>query len=425
MPDQRQPRDPADQSHSLRSAPTPTAQSGSAGFHETHASSGYSSPSPAPTGATSKRVTWAELFFDLVFVFSITQVSALLDPGSPALGAIRALVVFVPVYWTWVGATMHGNLHDTDSAGMRIGLFAVALFGLFLALAVPGSFGSLGLMFGASYWAARVVLYLLMRGTYRAIGWFHPFTAAAFVTGPLLVLGGLVPDPQRLLLWAVAALIDLSMPYLARKGLARIPFQPAHLAERYGLFIIIALGESVVAIGVAAEHGPLAAEDLLAVSIGFMVTAALWWVYFAFAASAIRAALSNADTPLEAIRPVLPYGHLGFLAGIIALSAGVGEVVVSPSDPLDGGAVALLMGGTALFLATFGYTRWQLFHTISTPRLLAAMACVVLVPPALLLPAIVTLTLLLVVLVALNAIEAWLVRRPRPAGGRPLGSRKS
>lgn len=355
-----------------------------------------------------KRVTWVELFFDLVFVVAVTQVSGLLHADRSWSGVARAVVVFVPIFWAWVGTTMHANLHDVDRPGDRPGVFAVGLAGLFMALALPHAYGSRGLLFGAGYWTARLVLLSLVWRSYRGVG-FNPFTSGAFVTGPLLVAGGLAPGQGRVAAWAAAAAVDLLVPYLSRRGLARIPFEPGHLAERYGLFVIIALGESVVATGVTAGGQPLTAPGLLAVAVAFTVVCALWWVYFVFAAGAIRHGLRSAQVPIEVIRPVLPYGHLGFVAGIIAIAAAISEVVAHPLDHLHTDTAALLFGGSALFLGTFGYTRWKLFHTLATPRLAAAGASLALLLPTRMVPAVAALGALVVVLVALNAIEARIV----------------
>lgn len=364
--------------------------------------------SSASLPESGKRVTWTELFFDLVFAYAITQVSELLSAQHTPSHVGRALIVFIPVYWTWVGATMHGSLHDVDRPKTRIGIFIVALIGLFMALAVPASFGPDGVLFGASYWAARVVLLVLVRAAYRGTR-FNSFVVAAVVSGPLLLVGGFVDENVRVVLWGLAACIDVSVPYLARRRLVGIPFEPAHLAERYGLFVIIALGESVVAIGVSAGHQSVTPTLLSAMAVSFTLTVALWWVYFVYAAAAIRYGLQRADVPIEVIRPVLPYGHLGFVAGIIASATAVGAVIAEPSSHLGFEMAALLFGGVALYLATFGYTRWAMFRTVSGPRLIAASVCVMVVPAAVAVPAGAALLILTVIVVSLNLIEAHLV----------------
>jgi low temperature requirement protein LtrA len=357
-----------------------------------------------------KRVTWVELFFDLVFVVAITQVSSLLHTDHSWSGVSRAVVVFIPIYWAWVGMSMHANLHDVDQTRARLGVFAVGLCGLFMALALPAAYESRGLLFGASYWAARLLLYALMWSSYRGVG-FNPFTAAAFVTGPLLTLGGLADGNVRTALWALAAGVDLLVPFLARRRMAGIAYEPSHLPERFGLFLIIALGESVAeACNVAAEQ-PATPARLAAVAVAFALACALWWVYFVFAAGAIRYALRTAEVAMEVIRPVLPYGHLGFIGGIIAVAAATGEVILHPLDHPHTGTTALLFGGTALYLATFGYTRWQMFRTVSTTRLSTAALCLALLPLATRIPALAAMAALTVVLVALNMWEARIAHR--------------
>jgi len=362
-----------------------------------------------------KRVSWVELFFDLVFVVAVTQVSGLLHDDHSWPGAARALVVFIPIYWAWVGMSMHANLHDVDRTRARLGVFSVGLCGLFMALALPQAYGSRGVLFGVSYWAARLILDALMRSSYRGVG-FNPFTAGAFVTGPLLTLGGLTHGNLRLAVWALAAAVDLFVPFLARRGMTRIAYEPSHLPERFGLFLLIALGESVAETGVVAGHQPATPARLTAVAVSFALACALWWVYFAFAADAIRYAVRTAEVAIEVIRPVLPYGHLGFIGGIIAVAAATGEVIAHPLDHLHPDTAALLFAGAGLYLATFGYTRWKMFRTLSTVRLSAAAACLALLPLTGLLPALAATAVLTTLLVAVNAAEARIaVRDPNVA----------
>jgi low temperature requirement protein LtrA len=371
-----------------------------------------------------KRVTWVELFFDLVFVVAITQVSRLLHADHSWSGVSQALVVFIPIYWAWVGMTMHANLHDVDRTSARLGVFAVGLCGLFMAVALPAAYESRGLLFGASYWAARLLLFALMWRSYRGVG-LNPFSAAAFVSGPLLVLGGLADGQLRVVVWALAAGVDLVVPYLARRRMSGIAYEPSHLPERFGLFLIIALGESLAETGIVAGEEPATVSRLAAVAVAFALTCALWWVYFAFAADAIRFALRTADVAMEVIRPVLPYGHLGFIGAIIAIAAATGEVVMHPLEHLHTDVAALLFVGTALYLATFGYTRWRMFHTVSTTRLSAAALCLALLPLAGQTSALAAMSVLTVLLVALNAWEARTVPRPELLNGNPTVKRET
>jgi len=368
--------------------------------------------------ATEKRVTWAELFFDLVFVFAVTQVSGLLHDHHDWGGLLRALVVFVPIWWAWVGTSVHANTHDVDNPVDRVGIFAVGLFSLFMALAVGDAYGTRGALYGASYFVIRLLLAALVFRGGRITA--NAFSVGLAVTGPLLVAGGLLHGGWRLALWGTAALTDLAVPRLLRGRLARIRFNADHLPERFGLFLIIALGESVVAIGVSAAPDPMSPARLGAVAAAFALACALWWVYFAFAASAVQYALSVATVQTDIIRQVLAYGHLSLIGAIIAVAVGLAEVVHHPLALLHLDVAGLLLGGCALYLATFGYLRWRMFRRIGWGRLAAAAGCLALLPLSRVLPALAVLVALVAVTVTLNVFEAAAVRRAREARRRKL-----
>jgi low temperature requirement protein LtrA len=236
----------------------------------------------------------------------------------------------------------------------------------------------------------------------------------------LLVVGGLLNGGWRLALWGTAALIDLTVPRLLRRRLALVHFDSGHLPERFGLFLIIALGESIVAIGIAAAPDLMSPARLGAVAAAFALACALWWVYFAFAASAVQYALSVAAVQNDIIRQVLAYGHLSLISAIIAVAVGLAEVVHHPTAPLHLDVAALLIGGCALYLATFGYTRWRMFRRIGWSRLTAAAVCLVLLPAAPVVPALAVLLALVVITVTLNLAEAASIRRARAAHVRQM-----
>jgi len=190
-----------------------------------------------------------------------------------------------------------------------------------------------------------------------------------------------------------------------------VRFDTGHLPERFGLFLIIALGESVVQIGVAASGGALTGTRLVATIAAYALACSLWWVYFVFAASAVRHALAEARIHADVVRPVFSYGHLLFICAIIAVAVGLAEVVAAPGTHLHGGPAGLLVGGCALYLATFGYTRWRMFRSVSWTRLGAAAVCLTVLPVATRVSGLAVVLALVVVTVALNALEAAVVRR--------------
>jgi low temperature requirement protein LtrA len=343
---------------------------------------------PPEQSAPGKRVTWAELFFDLVFVFAVTQGSVLLHGDHSPAGIVRAVVVFVPVYWVWVGTTIQSNVNDLSRPLDRLPIFAVALGGLFMALAVADAYHGRALLFAGSYWGCRLVLGIrLFVGPHFTL---NPFVVSMTITGPMLVVGALVH------------------------------YDPGHLSERFGTFVLIALGESIVAIGSpAAVSHHLDANTLLTMAAAFALTCGLWWVYFHFATDAMRHALATAKVQLDITRHVLSYGHVLFIASIMTIAVGMSEAVHHPSERLSWGVTALLYVGCAIYLSGFGYTRWMMFRKVSSTRLVAAGALLALLPLGRAIPAAAALALAALVLAVLNVVEYQIVARDQRAAGLP------
>lgn len=369
---------------------------------------------PGEANPTSeKRVSWAELFFDLVFVVAITTMSTRLGRDHSWAGLLRSLIVFVPIYWLWVGTSIQANLTDTTKPALRLRILAVALAGVFMALALPGVYGHDAMVFAAAYWAGRVVLGApLMLRTDR--GFTVPlsgYSVSMLLTGPLLVIGAIVPGPAREAVWGAAAVVDLATPTVLRARLQHLHFDAAHLAERFGLFVLIALGESVVVVATPAPLAELGVGRACATAAAFALSCGLWWVYFHFAADAMRHSLATAKVQLDITRLVLSYGHLSFIAAIIVVAAGLRAAIVAPAQDLTWSVTGLLFGGVALYLATFGFTRWAMFRLVSYTRLTTAAAVLALMPVAPHVPSLVSLTGLAVVLAILNAVELLRVEK--------------
>ena len=375
---------------STSSPPRATSTSGRRRPRPEYGRVGACLKSPNGRNRPRRRVTWTELFFDLVLVFAITQITALLheDHGWAALG--QALIVFVPIYWAWVGTSVHCNLHDTDNAVDRAGILALALCALFMAVAVPAGVRAAGC-------AVR-------RGVLRAAG--DPRRAvlprAADHVGhpagrrvchrPTDAGRRAGAHAGRTVLWGLAAVVDLATPRVLRRRLMAVAFDAGHLVERFGLFVIIALGESVVDIGASAARAePLTVAGLLAVAASFVLAAGLWWVYFVYATSADPARAVDRPDP-DRHRPSGVQLGPPVLRGRHHRGGGrPSRVVAHPTTALGPGPAALLFGGTGLYLATFGYTRWRMFHTWAKTRLTTAAVVLALLPLAHLGPALLAL----------------------------------
>ena len=360
-----------------------------------------------------QRVTWAELYFDLVFVFAVTQVAHAIYVGSGWGDLWRSLLLFVPFWWAWVGTTILFNGMVISATKRHLLLLAIAGAAFVMSIAVPDAYGNRGVLFGGAYLASRILLGVAMqaRGVFRAR--LNPFTVA-LVTGPVWMLAGLAPWNVREWIWLVLALVELSVPIVLGHRLDYMQFDAAHLPERFGLFIIIALGETLVGIGQGGTQHALQGLEAVTLIIAFLFSCGLWWTYFQYGASATEHALRTARVPAVLVRSTFSYGHLAFILGIILCAAGLAQAVADPHAHLRGVHALLLGSGTALYIGTFCYTRIVMFGGATYSRIggtLLAILITVLSPG---LPAIVPLALLTVMVIALNVFELYWVDSGRP-----------
>ena len=329
----------------------------------------------------SARVSTLELFFDLVFVFTITQLTGVLVEGGSAGSALQVAVMLAVIWWMYDGYAWLTNAIATDLLRFRLLLLGGMGAFLVIALAIPGAYRSTGLAFGLGY--AVVVLVhagMYVRGTsmseVAAILRIVPFnlTAAAMVMAGG-VAGGRVQD----VLWAVAALLLWFTPWLtSTEGFV---IAAEHFCERHGLVIIIALGESIVVIGVAAAGIPVDARLVLVALVALALTASLWWLYFR-EEEAVEQAMVEADRSRRARLALVGFGywHYGLLLGVVAVAAGLKKAIGSPYDELGGWIGIELAVGVALFLwCTVGFSRTLGLGT-SVPRLAAGAAALVTIP---------------------------------------------
>jgi low temperature requirement protein LtrA len=357
--------------------------------------------------AHSQRVSWAELFFDLVFVFAVTQVASAAQSAGSAIAVGRALVLFIPFWWAWVGVSILYNGVELVTTTRHLKVFALGLGAFVMSIAVPDAYGQRGPVFAFSYLCLRV---LLAWAIWRR-GFFpdrlNPYTVSALVSAPLFVVGSFTPLPARGWIWLAAAALELSTPTLLRRRLSGLRFDAAHLPERFGLFVIIALGEVLVGVGVQESHEGLGWTALVALVLAFVLTCGLWWTYFHFPISALEHALREARIQSVLVRTVFSHGHLAMVTGLILISAGLAEAVRQPLHHPTGVHAYFLATGTALYLLTFCYTRALMFGGIGVTRLVGGLLAAALASLGPFTPVIATLAALVSLLIALNAFEGW------------------
>jgi low temperature requirement protein LtrA len=357
-----------------------------------------------------ERVTPLELFFDLVFVLALTQSTALIAHMPTWGGVLKGLLVLGMLWWSWGGYAWLTSVVDPEEGAVRLVIFVAMAAFLVAAICVPGAFGSEALLFACAYAVVRVahiVLFLLASrddpGLRRSVVGLAGSTA---VGAGLLFLAAATSGDARVAIWGVALLLDTGGPYLfGQEGWKLVP---GHFAERHGLIVIIALGESVVAIGVASKR-PIDAGLVTAAVLGIVVAAALWWVYFDVTSIVAARRLARAKPGRERneiARDSYSYLHFPMIAGIALLAVGLKLTLAHVGDPLQLVPATALLGGAALYLLAHVAFRLRNVRTLSVRRLLCAGVLLALIPLALEISALATLGILAGLLALLIAYEA-------------------
>ncbi|MGI5211505.1 low temperature requirement protein A [Plantactinospora sp. CA-290183] len=376
----------------------------------------------SPRQPDNKSVTWEELFFDLAFVFALSQFSHVLADIHGWAGVGKVVILFVTIYWIWGGAGLYTDQQDVSRPSGRIVILALGFGSLLLAMTIPAAYGDHGLLFVCAALSSRILLGVV---TLRGLPLWRAFLLSphgvVVVTAPLLLAGALSEGKARIALWTVAAVIDVASPWLARRTVRAIRVQPRHYTHRYGLLIIIVLGESVIQVGAAAVGEPLTSVRVLAMAAGYALASSLWWTYFGYGVQAFRGALEQAEDQARLRVAILIYAHLLFSLAIIVIADGVADVVTAPVEPLSSAETNRLFGGCALFLGTFAYTHWRIHRKIAWRRVGVAAACLGLLPLAPLLPALAALGLLLLLVAGVAGMEEMFRHRHvAGSGGSPL-----
>ncbi len=357
-----------------------------------------------------ERVTPLELFFDLVFVLALTQCTTLIARTPTWEGMLKGMLVLGMLWWSWTGYAWLTSVVDPEEGAVRLAMFAAMAAFLVAALCVPGAFGSEALLFACAYAAVRaahIVLFMLASREDAALRHSVIGLAGSTATGAgLLFCAAFTNGTLQLSLWGLALVLDMGGPYLF--GAEGWKLVPGHFAERHGLIVIIALGESIVAIGVGAKT-VIGAGIVAAAVLGVVVTAALWWVYFDVVAIVAGRRLARAEEGRERneiARDSYSYLHFPMVAGIALIAVGIKRTIGHVDDPLKLIPAAALLGGAALYLLAHVAFRLRNMRTLNRRRLVCAIVLLALLPAGAALPALVTLGILAALLSALIAYEA-------------------
>ena len=372
------------------------------------------------------QVTPLELFFDLVFVLALTQCTALMAHHPTWEGIAQGLLVLGMVWWAWVGYAWLTSVLDPEEGAVRLVIFGAIAAMLLVSLSAPEAFGDLGLAFALALGVVRtahIALFVIADPSdaelRRSVTGLAMSTAVAVA---LLALASFFDGPAQGALWALALGMDMAGPYFIRPDGWRL--EPEHFAERHGLIVIIALGESIVAIGVGAA-GVLDLAIGTAAVLGVALAAALWWAYFDVVALVSARRLAAAEPGRarnELARDSYSYIHLLLVAGIVLAALGLEETLAHTGEELDTVHSFALFGGVATYLLGLAAFRYRHVRSMNRRRVGLAILLLLLVPVATEIPALVSVAVVNILVWAVLARDTRSygegrrrTRRPRPA----------
>ncbi|NKL65189.1 low temperature requirement protein A [Rhizobium beringeri] len=316
----------------------------------------------AKGSASGSKVTFLELFFDLVFVFSISQLSHALAAHYTPLGAAEAALMTFAVWWVWIFTAWVTNWLDPEKMPVRGMLVALMMLGLLLSASIPEAFGDKGLLFAGAYVAMQVgrslfTTYAMTRVDRPNTLNFVRITTWLVVAGVFWIAGGLLEHEARLIAWVIALAIEyagpaagFAVPGLGRSTARDWDVSGAHMAERCALFVIICLGEAILVSGRTFSELPFSGLTSIVFVTGFIGTVAMWWLYFRFGHGRAAHRIEHEETPGSLARQAFTYGHIPILAGIIVHAVAVEFMFSHPHETGNLGIAAAVLGGSGLFL---------------------------------------------------------------------------
>jgi len=345
------------------------------------------------------KVSFVELFFDLVFVFAITQISHTLLEHFSGVGLAQAALLLGAVWWIWIYTSWVTNWLDPETTPVRLMLFALMFAGLVLSASLPQAFGAGGLLFACAYVAIQLGRSLFALHTLRPHSPanyrnFLRITLWLALSGLFWIAGGLSEGAVRFGLWALALTLELGspalgfyVPGLGRSTTADWDVEGGHLAERCALFIIIALGESILVTGATAAKLPVTTANLAAFANAFLSSIAMWWIYFHIGAERASERIATSHDPGSLARIAYTYIHLLLVAGIILVAVGDEFVIAHPGGHTETRVAIAVIGGPAFYLlgnllfkrVTAGW--WPLSHLAGLAMLALLVPIAAVAPP--------------------------------------------
>jgi low temperature requirement protein LtrA len=373
------------------------------------AATGTRAPRIAAVLREGERVTPLELFFDLVFVLAITQCTALMAADATWSGLAQGMLVLGVLWWSWIGYAWLTSVVDPEEGAVRFAIFGAMAAFLIAAIAVPDAFGDLALPFALAYGAVRAAhIALFVLASRDDPGLRHSVAGLAISTAigvSLLIAASFLDGLAQGAMWLLALTLDMAGPlFIDASGWRLVP---GHFAERHGLIIIIALGESIVAIGLGA-HSQLTWGIAAAATLGIALSAALWWMYFDVVALVSRRRLINAPEGMQRntmARDSYSYLHLPMVAGIVLVALALETTIAHVGDALHTVPAFALLGGVSIYLLGLVSVRLRHVHTVNWRRLVLAGVMLALIPVATNIPALATLAIVTAVLAAVIAYE--------------------
>jgi low temperature requirement protein LtrA len=365
-----------------------------------------------------QRATWLELFFDLVYVFAITQLSHTVLADHTPRGLARSAFLLLVVWWAWIYTTWMANWFDPDAVPVRLVLIGVMLASLLMAIALPRAFAGDGLLFATAYVVLQVgrnAFNVIVSGRGSAYDQsFRRFLAWSVLSAPFWIAGGLASGETRAVFWIAALTLDYGAPLvrywtpgLGGSDLEEWTIEGSHFAERFQLFVIIALGESIVVTGATASAAGVDRATVVALTVCFLGSAALWWLYFDRVAGFAQARLADAGDAESGLlgRDAYTYLHIPIIAGIVLGAVGDELVIAHPGADASLFAAFAIAGGPAVYLLGHLLFRARMARSTSRPRIAAVIVLAVLIVAGTALPLLALAGLVVVVLAVLVAIE--------------------